>query len=476
MISQLYRFVSRVSPAAGQILANTAATINGWRFDDVKQHLDERFRQAGTPVDAAALVLSLDVLRNQRMSGQKPRRIAFVSNMPPDDTGIASCSFYSWTGHNGSIDIFCPVRDIDWFVANGELLASSGGSDGARLLDVRAFLTADQVNRYEHVCVAIGNSDHCIYVHDFLRKLSAFGGVERCTLYVHDPCLINVIQKGLRIPAKDMVRLFEKIYDRALAHTMPNGAREWEIHQNLVDAGVFGPRWFRHQGIRRFLVNSKAAETILRRELGSSDTRVDRVFHPVFLPLGVSVNHFNASPCVRKPIDTLTIGTFGIPSTSKLTPEIIAAAKHIMESGVAVKLIIGGFHASAFAEANSELLEGVDIEIHDAPSDVRLVELMSKVDVAVQLRRNNLGESSGVVPQLLLLGKPTVVRAIGSFAEFGDAVITVAPEDGPREIAAAILSASSNPPEQEAMLRYTKDHSPERFRRELLGVLNTPSI
>jgi glycosyltransferase involved in cell wall biosynthesis len=96
---------------------------------------------------------------------------------------------------------------------------------------------------------------------------------------------------------------------------------------------------------------------------------------------------------------------------------------------------------------------------------------MRQVDVAVQLRSRNLGESSGVVPQLLQLGKPVVVSAIGSFTEFGEAVVQLAPTAVHEEIAATILSAAKSPPPQEIMLKYAADRSPRRFRETLLSIL-----
>ena len=93
---------------------------------------------------------------------------------------------------------------------------------------------------------------------------------------------------------------------------------------------------------------------------------------------------------------------------------------------------------------------------------------MLKCDIAVQLRRSNLGESSGVVPTLLALGIPTIVSPIGAFAEYGDAVLSF---DGYDPVALADLLERGQPVDQLAMQRYARDHSLAAYNAKLLSVL-----
>jgi glycosyltransferase involved in cell wall biosynthesis len=473
MLRLLYRAVERVSPTLGQLIRDTYSTVNGWRFNDLKRHVDARFQVGGTGAGAVALAMSLDVLRTQGSTAKPQRRIAFVSNMPPENTGLASCSFYSWLGHEGAVDIFCPVSDLDWFTANSLMLASPSGSIGVRLLDVGAFLSADQTNHYDSIVVAIGNSDSCFYIHDLLKKIGAFGGIERCVLYVHDPCLLNLVQRGTQISAAEMASVFDVIYGRPLADAAAPGAFDWEVHEELVARGALGARWFTSLGIKQFLVNSDAAEALLVTDLDGTDATVRKIFHPAFLPLGAEAHAARQRPvasCTGQPM--ITVGTFGVPSASKRTQDIVKAVQHIQHGGQPARLLIAGFGVSAYAKQNAKLLAGITVQLFDGPTDLQLLDCMREVDVAVQLRSRNLGESSGVVPQLLQLCKPTVVSALGSFAEFGDAVASLSPEATYEDIASAILAAAKDPPRVEAMQVYTADRSPKRFREVLLGILD----
>lgn len=472
MLRIAYRAMARLSPRLGQLARDTNATVNGWRFVDLKQHIDMRLQEGGASAAATAFSMSLDAVRLRQGTSEPEVRLAFVSNMPPEDTGIATCSFYSWLGHQGAVDIFCPVKDLDWFVANG-LKLSGGGNGAARLLDVGSFLSADSVNHYRAVVVAVGNSDHCLYIHKLLKKIGAYGGLGRCVLYIHDPCLLNLLQKGLGVSAVELARILEGVYGRSLADTVKPNMLDWEVYEDLIRHGMLGPRWFRNFGIRRFLVNSAAAEGLLLEDLSGTDADVRRIFHPVFLPLGTEGGAERRPwECHRSAVPVLTVGTFGIPSEAKRTQDVIEAVRQLSVNGRRVRLVIAGYGVKAYASRMNKALAGLDVQLFDSPTDAQLIDHMREVDVAVQLRARNLGESSGIVPQLLMLERPVVVNAIGSFAEFGDAVISLKPDAPISAIAEAIEAAAIAPPSREAMRRYVGARSPERFREALLEAVS----
>lgn len=470
MLRHAYKVISHLSPTLGQIVEGAYYTFNGWRFDDLKRHVDTSLRQ-GSGGASFTLAMTFADLMGQQESAMEPKRLAFVTNFPPEDTGIATCSFYSWLGYDGAVDIFCPVADPDSFMTNRMLLRRSGDM---RLLDVEAFATACQINRYHHIVIVIGNSDHCAYVQKILKKAVTFGDVEKCTLYVHDACLLNLIQRGGDISSRQMVRALETIYGQPLAHTAPPGARDWEVHGELVARDILGPRWFRSLGFRKFLVNSDAARELLEADLIGTDSVVQTVFHPAFLPMGAETV-LEASPPIPQAQDraALTVGTFGIPSSAKRTEDIAGAVQSLRRGGRDTRLVVAGFGVNDYVERHARLLDGVDLQVFDGPTDVEFVQAMSHVDVAVQLRKENLGESSGVVPQLLQLGKPVVVNAIGSFTEFGEAVTAVSAAATTEEIAHAITRAADDPPREQAIRRYVNDHRPSRFREALFEALES---
>ena len=472
LFRKIFHLSHRFSPTLANLIHGFYVTVNGSRFDEVKRYIDSSLSKPIYASSGDSLSRSIANILEEVDHNPRKVRYAFVSNFPPEDTGIATCSFYSWLGQGDPIDIFCPVRDIDWFVRNREILAKNYGS-GVRLLDIGTFLSADCIHKYEKIILATGNSDHCLFVHEIIKKANISGGTNRCVLYVHDPCLLNLIQKGAELSGAELLGVLEKIYRRPLKGALSGSARDWEIHAYLISQGVFGTRWFYNQGIRHFLVNSEAASKLLHDDLAGTGVKIQTVFHPAFLPLGAQPYSVEAAskivPGINRP---LIIGSFGIPSDSKKTIDIIQAAIKLRDRPLNVKLILAGYQVKSFVKKYAEDLKNIECEFFDGPTELQLVDCMRQVDVAVQLRSQNLGESSGIVPQLLMLRKSTIVSAVGSFVEFGDAVISIKSDASVSILADAILQASLTPPQEERMEAYVAARTPAKFRQELFRLLD----
>jgi hypothetical protein len=134
-------------------------------------------------------------------------------------------------------------------------------------------------------------------------------------------------------------------------------------------------------------------------------------------------------------------------------------------------LLIAGYDAGHYG-SEMGLQKLPFVEFVDSPSDSLLLSLMQSTDVAVQLRLGNLGESSGVVPQLLASGVPVVVSAIGSFLEYGDAVRAVPPDTTAAQLAAILFEELAPGGErQQRMQKYVAAHKPEEFCRRIVEAL-----
>lgn len=454
------RLVHRISPTFGRVLHETWYTLSGWRFHDVKRHIDHRF--ASTLISQIAFTHSIATLRDDLARGP---RIAYVSNFPPETTGIASCTFHSFLGSEDKIDIFCPVGDADWFFAN-DLQMRRGGSDGPRLLDVQAFLTADRMHAYEVIVFAVGNSDHCAYITTALRKAEALeGNLDRVVFHVHDPFVLNLIEKGSGLSPGELVVALTKGGQRRAVSV---AAEAGDVHASLAGAGISGMRFFANLGVRRFLVNSEAARQILDADLAGLPVEIGTLFHPVFLPIGVRPA---SGPPACLPGDKLTIGSFGHAGGDKLTERVISAVRMLQDGGTPVRLLLAGFGTSRYATQQAEALADLDVEVLDGPSDRLLCRAMQAADVAVQLRAENRGESSGSVAQLIALGRRTIVADVGAFREYGPAVRLVPASPSVREVVDAILAAMHEPPPLAAMRDYAAARSPDCFRAALLAAL-----
>jgi len=388
-------------------------------------------------------------------SEHEPGRIAFITCLPPQDTGVATYSFYSWLGFEGSIDVFCPVTDSDWFFSMKNILSNRGA--GPRLLDVDGFMSMDSSIRYEEIVIAAGNSNHHVYIFNVIKKLATFGLLSRVTLYIHDPCLLNLVQVGTELSTSQLRDCMSRIYHRDLA----------ELPDNLLDAGIYGIRYFLNAGIGRYLVNSWAAQKLVEHDLRDTTARIDRIFLPAFLAKRTFIQD-----APRLPEDRLVVGVFGLPSQDKGLEKITGAVRFLNESGRPSSLILAGFLTRKFVLGCPHLFRDIDMELVDGPADSQLVHSMQQCHLAVQLRERNLGESSGIVPQLLCLGKDVIVSAVGAFKEFGDAVRIVNPDISVMELANEILNLRDNPIAAGTKQNYVDEHGPDKFQAKFMQLFS----
>lgn len=450
-----------------RVLREYNATLDGWRFDDVKKHIDAKLTNSG--VSPIAENHSLNIAASNKTKNRQAR-IAFITNLPPEDTGIATCSMHSWLSYRKPLDIFCPVVDVDWFLTNSARFMTVT-DEQISVYDKSVFMAIASQQDYEAIIIAIGNSTHCFYIHDLLKKIEAIGATSKVLLYVHDPCLLHMIQRGSGIANSQFSRFIKRVYD------MPDGVEiddyrpDWELWNQLIPRGVFGLRYFASLGVKGFLFNSRAAIDMADRDLGSLDVLKAQLFHPVF-----AVDKAPPLPAAKGLAAgekrAFSVGTFGVPNGSKCSIEIVDAVTLLRKRGHKVRLLIAGYQANLFLAQHRDALTHDDTEVFDGPTDRQLLSAMQTVDVAVQLRRHNLGESSGVVPMLLQAGIPTIVSALGAFKEFGAAVHQLAPDASPTQIADAILATLASPPSPDVVSDYVRGHSAEAFQQRVEVVVD----
>jgi len=430
-------------------------TLSGWRFSDLKEYVDQAI---GSEADA-----TLAMLESKEADSGRPARLAVITCLPPDATGIANFALKQLSEIDVPVDVFSQVRDVAHFLRVRAILAAATGGR-VKLHPMASLLSRDVTNRYERLVFILGNSRHNFEVFRNMERLAGFGARDRIVCHLHDPCCHNVVQLGKGLEPGPYLAYLGRLYDnpQLLAHY---SSENWQAHKAAVDAGILGIRTLFDVGVRHFIVNSEAAARIVREDLSAADsaeTRVDVLYHPVFEP---EVSRSEADPHGGG----LVVGTYGAPSHSKGTDVVIKAVRELRRRGVSARLIIAGFDAGYFADGELGTHDDHSWIELDEPATERELQLdMLKCDIAVQLRRSNLGESSGVVPTLLSLGVPTIVSSVGAFSEYGDAVETF---EGYDAVALADLLAANPQIDPAAMQRYVREHSLGAFNHRLLSLL-----
>lgn len=415
-----------------------------------RAYLRPFFRQLGggkslvlpSPEDALRMT---SLGHGQLGASQDFPRIALLSVLPPSRTGLASYALRHFGDPRWQVDHYAPFLHL----AEMEALLEAGPRD-------RRFFPASDLGRllplhaYRALLFQIGNSAHHVPA---LKALLEAPEKPAPWIYLHEAQLGRFWLSWCRDDPRQVRRLYDEHYPESRI----------TLSEVLGRPGADSPRGIRPllamTGCTRVIVNSACCEEMVKRDLGPGWTgEMLRLFHPI--PGGPQPPGQGQGP--------LRIGHFGGIGTGKGVPLLLKAVRQIRASRPVV-LVLAGFDAGRWARRHR--LEGLDwVEVLDAPGDARLFQAMGSVDVAVQLRPVTQGESSGVVSQLLGLGRRVIATGVGSFLEYEGALHLVPPEVDAAGLAGHILEALTENRE-EAILHLQRTHSAEAFHAHLWDAL-----
>ena len=330
-------------------------------------------------------------------------RIAVAGVLPPQGTGIAAYTLRHMQSRHWGTDFFTDAYPRSGSVADGgELLP------GNRVIPQEILSLALRREPYGHAIFVLGNSPH----HEGALKAMLSTRLDASAkrwVYLHEADIWALLSGFLGAQSKSMLP------EEPAAG--PRGAPLW-IHRALKEFPGLRPslQFLRRKGrLDGLFVNSLACRDLIQAALGEEAKGWD--IRTLFLPMAPP------APAPKSlSSDALRVGFFGVPAVNKL-PDLVVAAFNLLVKERKAHLTLAGWGVQRFAEERS-LLGREDITCLESPSDELLAQAMAGVDVAVQLRIPTLGESSGVVGQLLALGKPVIVTGEGSYAELDDAWVS----------------------------------------------------
>lgn len=368
--------------------------------------------------------------------------LAVASIMPPVRSGVATFTLRTFRDSPYPVDIFTRYSSAQQYLT--ALSDRSLEGSRIRIFDIATLPVAVSQNRYRSQLYVLGNSWHNVPVARALRMVDVHSSVP-VSLLIHDPHLAHLCWRTLEGEEGGFEEAILGHYGAPAGDDLDLLQRGIHCLRPLVgDAHI-----------KAVFVNSKTASEFMHREL--PDVRVHQLFHPVFTPRGRG--HARTG---------LRIGTFGVPGKAKLTELVLEAFDIVRRSAPDARLIIAGWSAAKYAQAH-DLRNKDGVEIHDCLSDAAIENLIATVDVGVQLRWQNTGESSGAVAQLLAQEKPVIVTEQGSFSEYGRAVRSVPLNCTAQELAEVMIAEREiTPARRSEIRRYVADHSARKFC-ELIG-------
>jgi glycosyltransferase involved in cell wall biosynthesis len=368
-----------------------------------------------------------------RPSGAPPR-LAFVSPLPPERTGIATYA----------IELLAELKDhieIELVVAQPEVTLPPAL---AHLPVRQAAWFAEHGGEYDQVLYQFGNSP--FHSHMF-ALLARHPGVVVLHDFFLGGALVHAQMSGADPRAWGDALLYSHGYTAVRASQTGTGRgqahKDWPASLPVLENAT------------RVIVHSRHARQLAADWFGPGIThKIDVIPHPRTPPATIdrAAARISARTALGIDADTFLVCSFGFVAPNKLTHEllrawigsnlhadrdcalVLAGANHDSPYGVEVEALI----RAAGPNANIRIAGWLDAETYR--------QYLQAADVGVQLRTNAHGESSGAVLDCMNYGLPTIVNANGSMAEFPpDAVWRLPDAFDIRELGAALETLRADP-------------------------------
>jgi glycosyltransferase involved in cell wall biosynthesis len=382
------------------------------------------------------------------LSAASPR-IAVAGVLPPSDTGIASYTWRYLQGRTWTTDFFSTTTHLP------QRAPAEGLAPGNRQFPAETLGAALHRIHYQGTLFVLGNSTHHTGVIASMLRTRLEPGQPRWA-YLHEADLWS--------PVAAILESGRQFLRDEPASPIPPNTPNW-IRQAIQEMPGLAPslRFLRRRGnLHGFIVNSCACRDLIHAALGPEAEGWP--IEVAFLP--VAPTHL--LPC-HPPDNVLRVGFFGMPARNK-RPDLVVKAFEQLAKQRSAHLTLAGWGMGAFCKSLG-LLGRKDVLCLDAPSDEQLEEAMAGVDIAVQLRVPTIGETSGVICQMLALGTRIIVTDVGSYAEIDDGLVFKIPVDADAEYLAKVLNQFEpiNGPSRHS---YLASHSPAAFEQRIAQILN----
>jgi glycosyltransferase involved in cell wall biosynthesis len=396
-------------------------------------------------------------------------RLAYVSPLPPERSGIAdySAELLPELARHYEIDVIvdqreitdprvkanCPVRSAEWFVAN------------ASMYD-RVLYHFGNSTFHQHMFGLLERYPGVVVLHDFyLSGILAY--MELSGLCPHEWTRALYLSHGYqgvreRFQAKDTAEVI------------------WKYPCNL-------PVLQQAKGV---IVHSDFSRRLAARWYGA---KIARDWHiiPLLRVPAQALSRDTARKVLGLGETDFVVCSFGLLGPTKLNHRLLAAwlATPLAEDKNCRLVFVGENHGGEYgaglleAIRNSGCAERIRITGFTPAEQYRLY--LAAVDAAVQLRALSRGETSAAVLDCMNYGLPTVVNANGSLAELPEDCVLMLPDDFTDGELAQALEALWRDPQlrqtlgERARAHVRTRHAPrrmaDRYARAIESFYNSPA-
>ncbi len=332
---------------------------------------------------------------------QRRLRLAYVSPLPPEHTGIASYSLelLPELAKYYDIDVIVDQDEIDstWVIANAGVYSVAWFSKHG--------------HRYDRILYQIGNSPFHTHMWDLLER---FPGV----IVLHDIFLGDATYYRSEHGTGPLQGLPMRLYaDHGY------GALATYAHSKDIQAAIqnYPYSLCLIQAAMGVIVHSEHAKTLAgQRYSAQLAERFSVIPHLRVLPPLADKQAARAALGIEQ--DIFLVCSFGHIVSNKMYAELIEAwlASPLAANRDCLLVLVGastGEYGAKLVKQISDSGLSQRIKITGWADDANFKAYLSAADLAVQLRQESRGESSGSVLDCMALGLPTICNAHGSMAD-----------------------------------------------------------
>ena len=397
---------------------------------------------------------------------KQPRyRIAYISPVPPQKSGIAeySAALLPYLAEYFYIDIFTQpgLQISDEHLSNNFSIFSWNELKKRR-------------DEYDMFLYHMGNSELHIPMLELLQDVP--GIIVNHDFYSSNLPFVKEIRSG------EHGIFFDAIDD---SHGL-RGLVDYLKH------GVESARW---KWPINWVILKNAQELIVHSE--HQNDLIQNFYSRGWKPRPTIIKHFRENvPVVFSPqkqalredlnLDptAFIFCSFGFMSPTKLNNLTIQAfSRALPEIGMNTKLIfIGELEGGEYGQETLSIIQELDVKknvkITGYVSKEEYEKFLASVDVAIQLRKNSRGETSGALLDCLAFGIPTIVNAHGSFNDYhSDTVFRLSDKPDLEELVQAMIRMKSDDAfrllkGQRARNLIVEKHNPKKIAMAYRNVIN----
>lgn len=390
----------------------------------------EKSRQKPYFAPVATLEQSARPQDGRPLPGQRPR-LAFVSPLPPEESGIAdySAELLPELARYYEIDVVTPQSELTdrWVRGNFPCRSPEWFSQNA--------------SRYERVLYHFGNSSFHSHMFDLLEQVPG-------TVVLHDFYLSGILHH-LQMAEGQVDRYSRALY---LSHGyVALQAFHQDRFESLKRYPANLPVLSQAQGV---IIHSEHSRT-LANQFYSPDIARDWARLPLLRVPKLLPDKLTAKQRLKLPATSQITASFGFIAETKLNLELIDAWLATQEDNPDAWLVLVGRNNAG--DYGRQILDRIQqsraskrFKITGFASTEEYNLWLAAADVTVQLRTGSRGETSAALYDCISAGKPLIYNANGSSAELPESVAVRLPDAFEQEQLAETLSSLLSSPDRAA--------------------------